>query len=312
MAQDPSLAWQRRYQLWLSFVRNVEGALAAGNAVGTGPSFLPMIPPEVEPTIGSPKKVVICSPHPDDEALVGALPLRLRLETGAEVVNCAITLGSNNDERPRRIAEVEASCSVLGFRLIVPNRPHGLDNVRPETRNSDTLGWADNVRILAEIFDQERPEIVFVPHAGDFHPAHIGAYYLALESLRTHLHKQGRGPVMLIETEYWHELSEPNLMVGITAEIEAILVMATAEHGGEVTRNPYHLRHPARLIDNARRGAEVVGKPGGPGCVFQFAELYRVSFVKEGQIVPARKNGLILEPAERIDMTRLMHDFSTP
>ena len=43
-------------------------------------------------------------------------------------------------------------------------------------------------------------------------------------------------------------------MVGVSPEDEAILIMATAEHGDEVRRNPYHLRHSGRMIENVRLG----------------------------------------------------------
>ena len=42
---------------------------------------------------GAPK-VLIFSPHPDDEVIIGALPLRLLREFGVRVVNVAVTLGS--------------------------------------------------------------------------------------------------------------------------------------------------------------------------------------------------------------------------
>lgn len=33
-------------------------------------------------------------------------------------------------------------------------------------------------------------------------------------------------------------------------------------HAGEVKRNPYHLRLPAWMMDNVRRGSEVIAGPG--------------------------------------------------
>jgi hypothetical protein len=70
-------------------------------------------------------------------------------------------------------------------------------------------------------------------------------------------------------------------MVGISSADEATLIIATAEHGGEVRRNTYHLRHPGRMIDNVRRGAEVVGGQGGAAPDFPFGELYHMIFLAE-------------------------------
>jgi hypothetical protein len=45
---------------------------------------------------------------------------------------------------------------------------------------------------------------------------------------------------------------------------------------GEVQRNPYHLRQPAWMQDNVRRGGELVGGQGGAVPDFTFATLYRL------------------------------------
>jgi len=90
-----------------------------------------------------------------------------------------------------------------------------------------------------------------------------------------------RKTILLVETEYWREMQNPNLMVGLTPELVAIQLMAVAEHGGEVARNPYHLRQPARLINNVRRGSEVVVGAGAAGSGLEFAELYRLSLMSE-------------------------------
>lgn len=309
MVEKPQSDWESRHKVWLDFVSKVIETFEAGSALPVGPFAVPVIPPEIRPSGAPGKKVVLCSPHPDDEALVGALALRLRLESGARVVNCAITLGENKAERPRRLAEVTASCAALGFRLIVLNHPHGLDSVRPNTRSTSPAEWAKKVRALSEVLDQEKPDIVFLPHAEDFHPAHLGTHHLALDALAAHLKQLTREPVMLVETEYWHELPSPNLMIGVSPEVEAALLMAVAEHGGEVARNPYHIRHPARLIDNVRRGSEVVGGVGAAACTFPFAELYRVSFMAGKNEIAPREGGRIVGPTERIDPAQLVGDF---
>ena len=51
----------------------------------------------------------------------------------------------------------------------------------------------------------------------------------------------------------------PNLMIASTVDDVAELVAALSLHAGEVRRNPYHRRLPAWMIDNVRRGAELLG-----------------------------------------------------
>jgi len=67
------------------------------------------------------------------------------------------------------------------------------------------------------------------------------------------------------------------------------LLAALSFHVGELQRNPYHLRMPAWLQDNVRRGAELVGGQGGKAPDFVFATLYRVHRWQDGcmkQIFP--------------------------
>jgi hypothetical protein len=55
-------------------------------------------------------------------------------------------------------------------------------------------------------------------------------------------------------------------------------------HAGEMRRNPFHLRMPAWLQDNVRRGAELVGGQGGAAPDFMFAVLYRVRQWKDKRV----------------------------
>ncbi len=312
MADDPSRTWDALYWRWLEYVVEVGKTLDSGAIVPLGPSSTPLILPGVSPPAAGAPTVIVCSPHPDDEALIGALPLRLRMESGARVVDCAVTLGSNLGQRERRLRELESACRVLGFSMVVPDTgsgPQGFDHVNQATRTKEPKEWAAKVETLAEIFDHEKPDAVFAPHAEDFNSTHIGTHFLVTDALGMHLERSGRGPLPLIETEFWHQMFAPNLMVGVTPEIVAIQLMATAEHGDEVSRNPYHLRQPARMMDNVRRGSEVVGGQGGAAHPFLFAELYNVTFMKGKEIVPPRPGGSVIAPRQKVDLASIIAPF---
>ena len=75
--------------------------------------------------------------------------------------------------------------------------------------------------------------------------------------------------------EFWGAMTSPNLMVEVSAPDLADLITALTFHVGEVRRNPYHLTLPAWMVDNVRRGGEVVGGQGGAAPDFTFATLYR-------------------------------------
>ena len=206
-------------------------------------------------------------------------------------------------------AKLESSCRVLGFEIVIPQEPRGFDRVSPETRSQRVGEWAEKVRILADCFEQLRPDVIFAPHAEDWHPAHIGTHFLVAEALGDYLARAGGEFIPLVETAYWHEHTQPNLMIGISPDVVATLVMATAEHGGEVRRNAYHLRLPSRLIENVRRGAETVGGQGIAAPGFPFAELYRVTFVTTKGVASPRPGGKIIAPDEQIDFDALLQAF---
>src|SRR5579863_9262065 len=58
---------------------------------------------------------LIFSPHPDDECIIGGLALRLLREAKMNVVNVAVTQGSNKARQPERWEELQHACDRLGF-----------------------------------------------------------------------------------------------------------------------------------------------------------------------------------------------------
>jgi len=260
----------------------------------------------------------------------------MRLESGSRVTNIAVTLGSGAAQHERRRGEVGSACRVLGFDLVIPSvdgmhsrfrsrgggavtgsehaptqgKPaSGLGPVNLAARQSDPTGWRQRVQRLAEIFDEEQPEVVFAPHADDFNTTHIGTHYLVTEALDLHLSRRADTSVALVETDFWHEMAEPNLMVAVSPEVAAVQLVAAAEHGGEMTRNPYHLLHPCRLMNNVRRGSEVVGGQGAAVQPFTFAELYRVSLRRRNETIKPKAGGRMLPPSDKASVDWLRQQF---
>ena len=324
MADDRSAAWNKRYEECLRYVEGVVKAVDAGKSLRLGPSAEEFVRPATTAAgeaaasskVQHPAKVVYCAPHPDDESLSGVLALRLSLESGARVTNVAITLGSDAGQRSRRLSELESACRALGFKLVVPTEPvghaapsSGFEHVNLTTLHERPAEWAAKVDVLKAIFDREQPDVVLAPHAEDFNTTHIGTHWLVVAALGLHLEQSGRSPVTFVETEFWHQLAAPNLMVGVTPATLAMLLIAACEHGGEMTRNPYHLLAPARMMDNIRRGSEVVGGQGAAAQRFTFAELYRVAFISGKEVVEARPGGVVVSPEEKIDAATLANRF---
>lgn len=207
--------------------------------------------------VESQSKVLLFSPHPDDECITGLLPLRLMREAGKQIINIPITFGRNEERQAGRAAELEAACGYLGWK-----------NYRKKA-GFQALEIADVVAVL----EQFQPEIIFMPHAKDWNSRHISTHFLVVDALK----QMGRNfSCTVVETEFWGAMDDPNMMVEGDAPLLADLVAATSLHVEEVARNPYHLLLPAWMQDNVRRGGELIGGQGGAVPSFSFATLYRV------------------------------------
>jgi LmbE family N-acetylglucosaminyl deacetylase len=217
-------------------------------------------------------RALIFSPHPDDECIIGALPLRIMREARFNVINVAVTQGSNKERQPARFEELKRACDYIGYGLI-QTKPNGLEKVNAKSRQYEPLFWKENVAIIAKILLDQKPRIIFFPHEHDWNSTHIGTHFLVLDALAS---LGSDFECYAIETEYWGANTCPNLMVESTAEQVADLVSGTSFHEGEVRRNPFHLFLPAWMQDNVRRGSEVVGGQGQAAPDFTFATLYRM------------------------------------
>ncbi len=234
--------------------------------------------------------VLVFAPHPDDECITGALPLRLLRQAKMRVVDVAVTQGSSRPRQAGRLAELKKACDFLGFDLVT-TRPGGLERITVKTRSEDRAHWQACVEVIVGILVARKPRIVFVPHDADWNGTHIGTHHLVVDALSA-LGREFEGHV--VETEYWQALAQPNLMVESSEEDVADLVAATALHVGEVQRNPYHVRLPAWMQDNVRRGGELVGGQGRPAPQWTFGTLYRVRRWRQGTLEDAFAGGRLL------------------
>jgi len=259
---------------------------------------------------------LLFSPHPDDESITGGLALRLLRECGWKIINVAVTLGSNLERRAGRLEELKGACRFLGFDLLLTtpgelenvktarrrlrraqsNRlalpklaapPSGLENVAASTRVNNPKLWSSLVAIVAGLLERHQPKAIFFPHELDWNSTHIGTHWLAMDALA----QVGGLSCHLVETEFWGQMSSPNLLVEYSVQDVADLVAAVSFHAGEVKRNAYHLRLPAWLHDNVRRGAELAGGQGQAAPRFVFAQLFRLRRWRSGRIEPCFRGG---------------------
>ena len=239
-------------------------------------------------------RALIFSPHPDDEVIIGALPLRLLRKSGWNVTNVAVTLGSRKERRVERLEELKACCDCIGFGLAQTGHA-GLERVNAATRAQDPAFWNDSANAIADILTRHQPRVIFVPHESDWNSTHIGTHFLVMDAL-------ARLPAgfdcFVVETEFWRPMESPNVMVEVSHQELADLMTALSFHAGEVKRNPYHLALPAWMVDNVRRGGEWIGGQGGAVPEFTFATLYRVLRWSQGQLGNAFQGGRFLGSRE--------------
>ena len=202
------------------------------------------------------KVALILAPHPDDESIIGLLPLRLREECGFQIWVVPVTLGRREDRRAARVKELRAACRALGFHLRIPM--------------AIAAGVASMKELIA-VLDDLRPSVVFLPHAKDGHATHRASHWMGVSAMDVARQKSFH----VVETEYWHPLERPNLMVAASPAQLKLLRRALACHQGEVARNDYAARLPAWMSDNVRRGAELVGGKGAVAPKLAYATLYR-------------------------------------
>jgi LmbE family N-acetylglucosaminyl deacetylase len=275
-----------------SFVSEIETCIQKARSYPLG-GFDPLPRPAIPQNA---PKALFFAPHPDDECIVGGIAVRLMREAKLSLFNVAVTQGSKKERQAERLRELKAACHYLGFGLLTTG-PNGLEKVNPSTRVQEPTYWRNNVETIRRILETSDPRVILFPHEHDWNSTHIGTHFLVLDAL------QQMPPdfeCYLVETEFWGQMTDPNLMVEISGTDLADMITATTFHVGEVKRNPYHLLLPAWMLDNVRRGSELVGGQGGVAPNFTFAALYRLRRWRNGNIEKVYEGGKNISAAANI------------
>ncbi len=221
-----------------------------------------------------PLKIILLSPHPDDEVISGALALRLMNEYKAEVKNIAVTLGSNKLRHTERTKELKNACAYLHFENTVLSE-----------------SWTKKESELKKIFKEYRPDLIIAPHTKDQHPTHIKTGEL-LKKILPNL--GNKFSCVVAWSEFWGMNTKANLLLEVPLNIIAAQMQALTFHLGEVKRNPFHLRLPAWMMDNVRRGSELVASPGSAAPDFAFGVLYQVQHFSDGKFKSLKASSIPL------------------
>jgi hypothetical protein len=276
------------YQKFVSRFTDAIQEAKSGPLGGFAPVAKPSLPHDAP-------KALFFSPHPDDECISGGIALRLLREARMNVINVAVTQGSKKERQAERLHELKGACNYIGFGLVTTGRC-GLEGIHPRTRTQDPGHWSTCVKTIARILEQQHPRVIMFPHEHDWNSTHIGTYFLVMDALKQ---TPPDFEPFLVETEFWGQMTDPNLMVEISPQDLTDMICALTFHIGEIQRNPYHLLLPAWMLDNVRRGAELVGGQGAVAPDFTFAALNRLrrwrggkveNVIDGGKLISARTN----------------------
>ncbi len=208
--------------------------------------------PPLERVMGEvPKRLLIIAPHPDDECLMSGLALRAKEECGTEVAVLAYGFGSDPSRQEERKKEFKKALQVLGFKELV----HG---------SSGVFG----------VIQSFQPDAILIPNRQDSHPTHIRCSEEAWNAARSAA-AASKNKLMVFESEYWGPMGNPNLLIPLSSGTVKRMGLGLLCHEGEIARNPYHLSLPAFLIDQQRRGSEIMSGFGAKPAPAVFAQLYR-------------------------------------
>jgi N-acetylglucosamine malate deacetylase 1 len=173
---------------------------------------------------------LLLSPHPDDELLGCPAHLFALREEGWRIVNLALSLGSNEAERPRRLGELEEACARAGFELIADQGDLGMPSSRAQAGDTVPERAVQRVLHLARGFDTR---LLVSPSPHDDHPAHEWTGRLALAAARSGAAER------LWLWGLWADIATPNSLCVFAPERLEQIEHALGAHTGELARNDY-------------------------------------------------------------------------
>lgn len=203
------------------------------------------------------KRILIISPHPDDEAICsGGLIMRAKKE-GAEVFVLYMATGTSrqfvNGETLEidRMNEAERASVYGGFKYAI-----GFTGISTKV---DTLAQKQLIETIEDMVLDFKPNIVVIPYRNSYsqdHRAVAEACISAFRPIPKSLHPQ---PEMILEMEEpttWPQASSPNFYVDITEHLEEKMALYAC-HASQLTQDPQY-RSPDNLMRLAGfRGSEI-------------------------------------------------------
>lgn len=214
-------------------------------------------------------KSIVIAPHPDDEVLgVGGTLLR-RKSDGGEIAWVVVTSISTDDGWPlekvqNRTKELQKVAQFFKF-------DHVYELNLPSTQ-LDQIPMGTLVKKISRIFDEFRPQEVFIPHAGDVHTDHQVIFRAMASCVKWFRHPYVQRVLAyetLSETDFCLNPSEyfrPNFYVNIESQFDQKL-QALQIYASEISLSPF-----PRSCEAIQALATIRGAAAG----FRYAEAFEL------------------------------------
>ena len=187
-------------------------------------------------------KVLVISPHPDDETLGCGGTILRHVRNGDEVSWVIVTSvfvehGFTPERVESRTREIDQVRNMFGFTKIY--------QLGFPTTQLSTIGETKIIDALREVFNEERPAIIYLPNRTDAHSDHKMVFDATMACSKPFRSPSVKMILMyecLSETEFASALREkvfiPNYFIDITAYLDKkIEIMRTYE--SELKEHPF-------------------------------------------------------------------------
>jgi LmbE family N-acetylglucosaminyl deacetylase len=185
------------------------------------------------------KKIIVFSPHPDDDAIgMGGTIIEL-VKNGNKVLCVYITSGVSarnavkgdmpvEEKEKIRRTEAERASKILGANIHFLNIPyfHGL-TVKNE-----------HVEKIIKLLEKENPDVIFAPHKHERHPTHKASMSIVLRALE-------RCNLTNLNEIWFYEIvtpiRTPNIIITFGKEVMEKKIEAIKAHKSQIDRRRYDI-----------------------------------------------------------------------
>jgi LmbE family N-acetylglucosaminyl deacetylase len=185
------------------------------------------------------KKIIIFSPHPDDDAIgMGGAIIELvkrankvlcvYLTSGVSARNAVKGDTSVEEKEKIRRTEAEQASKILGMNIRFLNIPyfHGL-TVKNE-----------HIEEIIKLLEKENPDVVFVPHQHERHPTHKASTSIVIRALK-------RCDLTNLNEIWFYEIvtpiRTPNTIITFGEEVMDKKLEAIRAHDSQIERRRYDI-----------------------------------------------------------------------